>query len=160
MNCDSYYSSLISFFLFSFIFLLYCPLHHSSNLSSSISSLFTAYLVWSLPTLAALWSFIRPLINCLHTHTHICVQRPEPAPALMKTVYEVCMCVFLQASVLPVCSRRRFLQVRSVTFSARRSNVSLAHTCVSVHLPFCARPVLMCTCYQQCPSVFAKGQSI
>lgn len=53
--------------------LSYAPL---ISLSLSISSLFTAYSVWSLPTLTALQSFIKPLINSTLTfryrHMHTC----------------------------------------------------------------------------------------
>lgn len=45
-------------------------LSSSPLISLSISSLFTAYLVWSLPTLTALQSFIKPMIKSTHTNLH------------------------------------------------------------------------------------------
>lgn len=134
-------------------------LSSTSLISPSISSLFTAYSVCGLPTLTALQSFIKQLINStrthLHTdaHTHVHMHAGMCEIFIGGGLYTACVSgqgAYGHTRAGIWCTQRKYMCVVAKDMSAWAC-LDACLVRASVHV---------CICYQQCPSVLAEGQSI
>lgn len=120
-------------------------LSSSHLISLSISSLFTAYSVWGLPTLTALQSFIKPLINSRHAHLHT-----DTRAFRGEFMARMCVCVLL-AQDGHVCveknEHRYIMHATWVSMHCLRVDMC---TCVFMCIHLCVCP---CTCVYVISSV-------